>query len=83
MKYIEKYPCAVINEEVEPGIIRVEFEAPCFTCGTLSGFIDSDFEEIFCSEECNRGYGSLLPEEAEEDALLEEEGFFDENTDNF
>ena len=52
MKYSDKYPNAEYAQNVEHGIIKGKRKDNCYVCGTLTDFIDIDFECHICSEEC-------------------------------
>lgn len=52
MKYHEKFPNALYQEEVIPGVFKIDKEFPCWNCGELTDFCDIDFDGPLCSEEC-------------------------------
>ena len=54
MKFSDKYPEAKYLEEVQPGIIRVNGNSPCWNCGQPTSFADIDFGAPICSEECSK-----------------------------
>lgn len=53
MKYDEKFPCAEYLDEVQGGMFKGDGKRPCFICGTLTEFVDMDYQAHLCSEECS------------------------------
>lgn len=54
MKYSEKYPNAKDNDEYPHCIVFFGTEPrPCWYCGTVTHFVELNFETHLCSEECN------------------------------
>jgi len=52
MKYSQKYPFAEPLQMVDDTIMCGGKPDNCYACGSLTCFIDIDFETHICSEEC-------------------------------
>ena len=52
MKFDVKYPKAQRGDMPEPGIYFGKFPRTCSCCGVQTSWMDFDFKQGVCSEEC-------------------------------
>lgn len=53
MKYTQRFPNAIIGEEVIPRrLFKDSNWYPCNICGDLAVFVDMDYQSYYCSDEC-------------------------------
>ena len=52
MKYSDKFPDMVCIDDVCEGIMRGRSVRPCIVCGSLTEYIEINYEARLCSEEC-------------------------------
>ena len=56
MKFLEKYPNMLYADgavsDERDGVIRSRRDLACCVCGEPTEYIDLDYEDSFCSEEC-------------------------------
>lgn len=53
MKYEVKFPYAEYLDDVQYSIFKGHGKRPCLICGTLTEFVDMDYQAHLCSEECS------------------------------
>lgn len=52
MKFDEKFPNAVVNDEPQTCLVLFAEIVPCVQCQTPTGWVDLDFQAHICGEEC-------------------------------
>ena len=52
MRYIDKFPDMEYVFDERDGIIRTTRYVVCCVCGATTEFIELNYEDSFCSEEC-------------------------------